>query len=241
MATQITGPAQISPADLTLDNATQEFALGTRVETPDGRAFRYVLAGGTALVAGKLQQAPVEDTAHQNLTITAASAAGDTTINFTLGASAVTANEYANGYIMVTTTPGQGVQYLIASHPAADSSGTLVVTLSDPIVVALTTSSVIDMVLNPYSVIVVNPTTATSTAVGVAVTAITASQYGWIQTGGAACVLADGALAVGQGVVASNGIVGAVEDVASTTQAVVGTCLTGVADTEYGAILLNLE
>ena len=215
MPTQVTGPAQINPFDLTLDSATQEFAFGTRVETPDGRAYRYVEAGGTALIVGQLQQAPVEDTAHQNLTITAASAVGDTTVNFTLGNSEVTLNEYAGGYLMITGTPGQGYQYLIASHPAADASAALVVTLSDPIAVALTTSSV-------------------------AVTAITASQFGWIQVGGVACILSDGGSTVGTNVSASNATVGAVE-AQVTAQASVGVALTGVATTDYGAFLLNIE
>ena len=240
MTTQVTGPAQINPFDLTLDSSTQEMAFGTRVETPDGRAFRYVEAGGTALVVGKLQQAPVEDTAHQNLTITAASAVGDTTVNFTLGGSAVTLNEYSGGYLMVTSTPGQGYQYLIASHPAADSSAALVVTLSDPIRVALTTSSVIDLVLSPWRVLVVNPASATSAPAGVAVTAISANQFGWIQVGGVACILSDGGSTVGTNVSASNGTDGAVE-AQVTVQASVGVALTGVATTEYGAFLLNIE
>ena len=240
MPTQVTGPAQINPFDLTLDSATQEFAFGTRVETPDGRAYRYVEAGGTALIVGQLQQAPVEDTAHQNLTITAASLVGDTTVNFTLGNSAVTLNEYAGGYLMITQTPGQGYQYLIASHPAADASAALVVTLSDPIRVALTTSSVIDLVLSPWRVIVVDPNSATSAAIGVAVTAITANQFGWVQTAGVACILSDGGSTVGTNVSASNATPGSVE-AQVTAQASVGVALTGVATTEYGAFLLNIE
>ena len=240
MVTQVTGPAQINPFDLTLDSSTQEMAFGTRVETPDGRAYRYVEAGGTALIVGQLQQAPVEDTAHQNLTITAASAVGDTTINFTLGNQAVTLNEYSGGYLMITSTPGQGYQYLIASHPAADSSAALVVTLSDPIRVALTTSSVIDLVLSPWRVLVVNPASATSAPAGVAVTAITANQFGWLQVAGVACILSDGGSTVGTNVSASNGTAGAVE-AQVTSQASVGVALTGVATTQYGAFLLNIE
>ena len=91
------------------------------------------------------------------------------------------------------------------------------------------------------SVYLIGTLTATSTAVGVAVTAITASQYGWLQVGGAASVLADCGLAVGQGVVASNGTDGAVEDVGGTTQAVIGSCLTGIATGEYGSIVINIK
>lgn len=216
----------------------QEHQLGARAKMADGRVFRYCKAGGTALVPGKLQQAPAEITNHQNLT-PAAAAIGATSVTVTLGATAATANQYAGGWLIVTTTPGQGYQYKIKSHPAADASATLVLSLEDPILVALTTSSVVDLVLNPYSGVIVNPTTASSCPVGVAVYPITASYYGWIQTGGVATILSDGGSTVGTNVSASNATAGSVE-AAVTGQAAVGVAVTGVATTEYGAFRLFL-
>jgi len=244
MATQLHG--NVNPGDIfNYDSSIQEFPLGEKVVSSDGRTFRYVLVGGTSLVPGKLYQAPAEITNHQNMTITAASAIGDTTVNFTLGATAATANQYANGYLMVTTTPGQGYSYLIKSHPAADSAAALVVTLSDPIKVALTTSSVVDLVLNPYSGVLVQPTTKTSAVAGLAVNAVTNAQYGWLQTGGAACCFVDDStIAVGLDVVVSDQAAGAVEVIADGAAELlpkVGRALTGIATTEYGAIYLTLD
>lgn len=236
---QLNSDLLIVAQDLASDSATAMHKLGERAVTPDGRCFRYCKAGGTALVVGKLQQAPVELTNHQNLA-PAAAAIGDTTVTVTLGATAATANQYAQGWIVITVTPGEGYQYKISSHPAADASATLALTLVDPIRVALTTSSRVDMVLNPYSGVVVNPTTATSSPVGVAVTAITASQFGWIQTHGPACVLSDAGSTVGTNVSASNATAGAVE-AAVTAQAAVGYAMTGVATTEYGAFFLTID
>jgi len=231
----------ITAPDLTYDSTVKALELGTKAVTPDGRGFRFCLAGGTGLVPGKLQQAPAEITNHQNLTPSAA-AIGVSEVTVTLGATAATLDQYAGGYLVVTTTPGQGYQYKIKGHPAADSAATLLLTLEDSIRVALTASSVVDLVLNPYSGVILNPTTLTSCPVGVAVTGVTLAQYGWIQTGGVATLLADGANAVGANVVASNGIDGAVEDAASPgLQPLVGTCVTGAADTEYGAVLLNIQ
>jgi len=239
MATRLGPCGQIAAGDLTLNVSTPPPVLGALYQTPDGRAFRTCKAGGTALVPGKLQQAAAEDTAHQDV-VPAAAAIGATSVTVTLGASAATANQYAGGYLMITVTPGQGYQYLIASHPAADASATLAISLSDPLIVALTTASNCDLVANPYSGIVVNPTTATSAPVGVAVTAVTAAQYGYVQVGGAACVLNDGGSTVGTNVSASNATAGAVE-AAVTAQAAIGVALTGIASTEYGAILLSLH
>lgn len=241
MATKLSAPAASCPQPLFSESSTQLAPLGLKMYSEDGRAFRYVKAGGTALVPGKLQQSPAEITNHQNLT-PAAAAIGATSVTVTLGATAATANQYAGGYLMVTTTPGEGYQYLIDSHPAVDASGSLTLTLSDPISVALTTSSVVDLVLNPYSGIILNPTTLTSAPSGVAVYPITAAYFGWLQVDGVAAVLADGANAVGSDVVASNGTAGAVEDAATSgAQPLVGVCVTGVATGEYGAVRLKLE
>lgn len=94
---QMTGDLQIVASDLTLNSSIQMHNLGERAVTPDGRSFRYVKAGGTALVPGKLYQAPAEVTNHQNLAPTDAVAIGATSLTVTLGATAATANQYAGG------------------------------------------------------------------------------------------------------------------------------------------------
>jgi hypothetical protein len=143
---------------------------------------------------------------------------------------------------MVSVTPGVGVSYGISGH-AAFSGAAPTINLSDGILVALTTTSRVDLVHNPYLAVVVNPTTITSGPVGVAVRAITESQFGWLQVAGIANVLADGTITVGTDVVASDNAAGAVEITADGTPeilSVVGTAMTGIATGNYGAIKLNL-
>lgn len=237
------GPiGQIAPGDLTMNVAATTASLsqlGSMFVSPDGRSFRVASAGATALVPGKLQQSAAENTAHQDC-VPAATAVGATSVTVTLGASAVTANQYAGGLMIVSVTPGQGYAYLISSHPAADASATCVFTLADPIVVALTTSSNVDLVANRFSALVVNPTTATSSPAGAAISAVTANYVGFVQVGGLCALLADGTVTVGTDVVASNGTAGAVEALTGV-QAIVGTAQTGIATTEYGAIDLFLQ
>jgi hypothetical protein len=228
---------QISPLDLFTTSTTKTADLGALAMTADGRKFRYCLAGGTALVAGKLQQASAEVTANQDLTAVAA-AVGDLAIAASSTVT-VTANQYAEGWALITVTPGLGQMYQISGH-AAFTAAAPTFTLSDPIRVALTTSSRIDLVANPYSAVIVNPATASSVPVGVAVANNALSTYGWIQTGGIANVLADGALTVGVNLSASNAVAGAVE-AAVTAQAAVGVAVTGIADTQYGAVYLKLD
>lgn len=213
--------------------------VGGRGVSGDGRSFRYILAGGTTLVPGTLQQAPAEITAHQNLT-PAAAAIGATTVTATLGATAAALNFYAGGLLVVTVTPGQGYAYRIKSNPAAALSTSLTVTLDDAILIALTTSSRFDLVSNPYSNVIINPSTATSAPIGLAVSPITNAQYGWLQVQGFGAVLADGTVTVGTDLVASNATAGAVEALTGV-QAVVANALTGIATTEYGAVKLLIE
>lgn len=241
--TQLTGTGpQVVAAELFSDSSTQLHKLGELVHTNDGRSFRYAEAGGTALVAGKLQQSSAQVTNHQDLTPSAASV-DDKSISVTLGATAAAENLYAEGFALVTTSAGAGTMYPISGHAAIASSGTGDINLFQPIEVALTTSSRIDLVANPYKQVIVNPTTLTSAPIGVGVKAVTADQFGWLQVAGVANVLADGGLTVGLDVVASDNTAGAVEVIADGAAELlprIGKAVTTVATTEYGAVKLNL-
>ena len=236
----LTGTVQVAAQALHSSSADKYHNLGDTIFTNDGRAFRYCKAGGTALVAGKVQQSSAEDTGLQNLTAVAASV-GDLQISASSTVT-VTANEYAEGFALITVTPGVGRIYKVKGHTAYTAAAPTF-NLFDEIKVALTTTSRIDMVRNPYSAVIVAPTTQTSAPIGVAIHPIAASEFGWLQVGGVANVLADGAITVGDPVMASNAVAGAVEvsaDGVTEQLPVVGQALTGVADTEYGAIRLML-
>lgn len=237
-STQLTGYAMTAPVGPYSSDTTEQIQLGTRFKDTSGNEYVYAKVGGTSLVAGKLYQSPAEITDDENLT-PAAAAIGATSVTVTLGSTAATANKFAGGWLLVTVTPGEGYRYRIASNPAASGAATCVIQLDDPIQVALTTSSRVDLIVNPYNGVVVNPTTATGTPVGVAVDVVANGTYGWLLCEGVANVLADGALAVGTNVCASNAVAGALE-AQTGVQALVGTAITGVANTEYGAVYIRL-
>lgn len=226
------------PQGIYSDASTIQTELGNLAHTNDGRAFRYVKAGATALVPGKLQQASAEDTTNfQNLTITA-SAAGATSVVTTTTVT-LTANQLAGGLLTVVSgTTGAGQVARISGNTAATGAVTTVY-LDDALVSATTGTVKIDMAPNPFNSVVVNPTTATSAPVGVALYAVTAAYFGWVQVRGASSVLADGTVVVGTELVASNGTAGAVE-AATGVQAYVGTALTGIATTDFGLVMLKL-
>ncbi len=235
----LTADLLITPQDLfDITVTTPGTSLGARATTGDGRYFRYAQAGAVALVPGTLQQAAAEVTGNQNLTAVAAAVGAKTLVS--TSTVTITANQYQGGWALITTSAGVGYQYQIGSH-AAYTSAAPTFNLTDPIQVALTTGSRIDLVTNLYANTVQNPTVATSAPSGVAIAATPIGYYGWLQTSGVANVLADGTVTVGTSVDASNGTAGAVEaHVSGGVQALVGTAVTGIATTEYGAINLSL-
>lgn len=239
MATSFSSLPTTAPFGPFSSDTVPQADLGAKLYDQSGNAYRYCKVGGTALVAGKLYQAPAEVTNHQNL-VTAAAAIGATSVSVTLGATAATANQYAGGYLVITITPGEGYKYLISSHPAADASASLTLTLADPIQVALTTASNADLIPNLYNGVIVNPTTASSCVVGAAVDVVAAASYGWLQVEGPCPVLVDDqTVVVGTLVSASNQAAGAVEPFTGV-QAPVGIAVTGGATTDYVTVKLSI-
>lgn len=224
--------------DITSNNSVSDgIQLGSLATTGDGRYYRWVLAGGTALVAGKVQQSAAEATGNENLTAVAA-AIGATSLVSTSTVT-VTANQYTGGYAIITTGTGVGYQYQIGSH-AAFTSAAPTFSLVDPILVALDTTSRIDLVTNPYMNVIVCPASATGMPVGVAVTVTPSAYYGWLQVRGVANVLADGTVTVGTSVCTSASVAGAIKtNVAAGPY--VGNAVTGIATTEYGAVHLTIS
>lgn len=208
-------------------SSTQKHPLGTVGRTADGRVFRYAKAGASDLVAGNLLQSSAPVANHLALT-PAAAAVGAVAVTATLGATAATANQYAEGYLQIDTTPGNGYVYTIKDHLAIASAGTGVFNLlaDDGIQVALTTASRVGLIANPYSGVIQAPTTLTAITVGFAAYVISASQYGWIQTWGPVAALINGTPAVGSGVVAGATTAGSVDVNPAVAGATVG-CLVG--------------
>jgi len=207
-------------------------AVGTLATTSDGRKYRYVKAGGSALVVGNMIQAKAQNTDLDQLTVVTG-ALGSNELTVTLGSAALTANQLAGGLAIVDTTPGLGYAYKIESHPAADASANVVLTLAseDSIQVALTTSSRVSLTPNAYSEVIQTPvTTLTGAVVGAAIYPIAAGEYGWIQSGGPTAVLVAGTPGVGLAVVCPATAAGAVvvDGAAAATPAVGYMMVTGV-------------
>lgn len=204
-----TGPITAAGQDGYSSSATQYHPLWTRAQTKDGRVFRYCQAVA-ATVAGSVYQSTAPIANHLANTPPAV-AVGAKSFTYTPGATAGAANLYAEGYLQVDTTPGNGYTYQVAGHAAISSSTAFTLNLIDPIQVALTTSSRVGLVHNPGKNVIIQPTTATAAVAGVAPCVIATGEYGWLQTWGPASTLINGTPGVGIGVVISATTAGAVD------------------------------
>lgn len=183
-------------------SVTQQEVIGSYAETPDGRGYRYSLVGAVSTVAGKVYQGPALDATNLQPSGglgVAAQNIGDTSVTISSSIT-LTANQLANGYLSVDVTPGQGYIYSIKGNTAVTSATGAVITLSDPLIVALTTASKVILVQNTYSGVVIEPGTPTAAIAGVPNSIITNAQYGWLQTRGACAVLFTGTGVAGKAV-----------------------------------------
>lgn len=240
MSNFLSGPVVVAAQSLNVTSVDQLHKLGEVIFANDGRAYRYCEVGGTDLIAGNLQQSQAQDTDTQDLTAVAA-AVDDLAIVSTTTVT-VTANEYAEGFALISVTPGVGRQYKIKGHIAYTAAAPTFNLDNDSIRVALTTISRFDALANPYKGVIVAPTSRTGPPVGVAVSPLDDADFGWLQVLGVTTVVADGALVIGEPVIRSDGVAGAVEPTTTTftVQGFVGYAQTGVATTEYGAVNLKL-
>ena len=242
-------------------NTSSDISLATLVgasfQSEDGREFTLIQNAGTALAAGLLVQSPAFVANHIDCNAATAST-GATSITVTLGATSVVANQYAGGFATVEEGTGIGQMYKISSHPSATASGTLALTLEDPISTNLVSvTSKVSLTLNPYGTL--NGTDYTTfgcipcpTGVGgitgqvigatlypIAASTATVPSYGWIITKGLAPLLSDGGGTAGLGVMNGTTTVGAVSTAVAPV-GVIGQNYNTAVNAKVGLVNINL-
>lgn len=221
-------------------SATQKHPLGTKWDLSDGRSFVYAKNGAVALVAGVGVAAEAPDAAHDELALTAASI-GQQYIIATLGASATTANEYAEGYIRLNKGTLLGYNFKIKDHAANAGSLACQFNLYESLPIAITDEEG-SIVKHPCKDVVIHPSPNVTALVGVTIGAVTANYYCWLQTKGPAAVLGEGTLVIGQGIKPSATTDGAftVKAEADTTECVVGQVIQVGITAEVSMVMLDI-
>ena len=199
----ISGHSGFNPDPFTDDEATQRYPLGTKL-TYGNRWFRYALIGGASLSTGQVVGAKALIAGHSDEVWAGTAAA--ITATFTPSATAITANEYQDGYLNILSGTGKGYIYRILNHPASDGSTIFTLNLIDPIVITGASTPKGTLVQNAYGEIIATAvTTRIGQPVGVAQGIVTNAQFGWVQTHGEASVLLIGTTVVGDDVIVPTG------------------------------------
>lgn len=233
----------LTQSDLQDVGTTQLHPLGQLAVDENGRSFRYVKASGS-VAAGRLVAAAALVANHVGARATNSAAIGDSVIEVTVGATAVTQDQYAGGLIVINAGTGIGQSFRIKGNTAAASSGTTKVYIEGQVKVALSSSdSKAHLYPNKFNGVSTSATLALR-RVGVSVVALTDGQYGWICTQGVAAVLVEGtAVAIADPVIPSATTAGAVEGIgtAAVTDQVIGVAIQAGTTAQVSGVDLNLE
>jgi hypothetical protein len=231
--------------------AAPRFALGTLGILPDGREFRYAKMGATLGAPGKLYQSEVPGANFDELVVPSAVAVGSRTVTVTNGATAITTDMFAGGYLNVEDDTGEGRLYKIKSNTADAGNGAVTITLAEgcSIQVALTTNTTVGLTKSPFADVIIHPSPPTAALAGVCVAAVTAANYCWLQVKGPSSLLGTGTLVIGKNCVPSVTVDGSVDPPALTEggpntgfdQPMVGRVMEVAATTEYSLVYLLLE
>ena len=218
--------------------------LGTQMVFPDGRKFRYAQAGAVAVVVGKLYQAAIPVANHVLQTATAA-AVGDRSVTLALGATAVTADQYKDGYLVIDLASNTGFGYIygIKTHGAVASSGSFVVPLKESVQVAIdTTANSVSLVPNTFAGVILSvATNNTAELAGVSVKPIAIGAWGWLQTAGHVMCLTTGTIVIGQKVFPSTTTGAVIAEAAFSVNQTCGIVTRVASTTNYSTILALLD
>ena len=230
-----------------ITTSDQRQVLGAEMAFPDGRKFRYVANGGTAIGEGLVVASEAPAGNHdEDLVITTSPSVGDTTISITLGGTAAAKDLYAEGYLffnLASTTPHE--MYKIKGHALIASSGTGEITIDEPdgFQTAITAGTdTAGLIKSPYKDIVVAPAAVAGRFVGVTCADLEADYYGWVQVAGLASAKIDGTPAVGTLVGASSNHTGQLLAVGADTTPALGRLhgKAGVDNEFHTVMLMNL-
>lgn len=240
---QIGGPPNIAEVALYSSNTDQGGPeLGQYVVGRNGKGFRYVKAGGTALVVGNALQAQAVDTQFTNMAIPATTAAGLYVVTVTNGTTVLVANELVDGSLSVYTTPNLCEEYTILANSSAANGAAITLTLDQPLRTAWSTATKVNLRWSPYWKVIQSPaSTLTGIPVGVAIYPIAAGEFGWVQTHGVCSALSDGSsILVGSQIALPSGTAGAVI-LSAAGLANIGTALQAAASGHGIAVNLTVD
>jgi len=220
----------LTSEDLNTVQAAKGETLGAVGVTADGRKFVYSSFGGTATIpAGTLVVASALSANSSGLALSSTNLAsqlvsGSRSLVVTNGATAVTQDQFADGFVEVLWSGGS-FAVRVNGNSAAAAGAALTLSLQDPLAnssALVVGTDTVNLTASPYAN--VNSSATAANPAGVTYVSVpntaTVSNFGWVQVAGHAVVAGSGTK--GQPVVQNTTTAGNVVVASAATQAVVG-------------------
>ena len=230
------------------ESSTKLFPLGTMLIDSD-RKWVYCYASGAGIGISNLVQSAAAADGEQNADIVVGEAAA-------IAATAVelvetdaldaspnnSANDFAEGYLIVNDEAGEGqLRKIISNDDFGADEADCTFNLYDALTIALTTSSECGLIRSPYYRVLETKAVTSGKVIGVPLIAVTASYYFWCQCAGPAPVNCNASIALGTMAVAGTTAAKADPMASDDTEIIIGEMLTpGAAATEKAIIFLRL-
>ena len=236
-----------NPINPYVESLTQQFPLGSKIIKGES-GWQYVKNAAVALgIAVPTQGAAAPHAEFDNdIVVGAVAAIGALTVTLTSTANLSNAplstkDGFKDGFLIVNDGTGEGQGRKIKGHEAAQGTSNFIVTLYDPLTIALAITSEVGLIQHPCANVVATKAVMTNVFTGIPLIPITASYYFWAQMQGPTPVVTASVNVKGTKIIV--GTVAAVAGVAVdvTTEVVIGYPLTlgQTTDTEY--MIVNLQ
>ena len=260
----IIGTPQVgADIDIYESSTSPKYAIGFGFTRADGNKYRYCQFGA-ATNRGLVVSRDVSETDFiyaDNVRLVALVANEVTIAGETLAPNKIdsrymqvtitaSSNQFAGGYVSITSGTGIGFQYRIRGNTAngTPSTGDVYLELYDPIQVAVDSNTGFQIAGLAWSDIEVLDDGDDRLAAGVTVNNNSDQSYGWVQTYGVSTILSSLVLpTIGQQIFASSNTDGAIEGSvrlatsSNQTFARIGYCIQPASATYYGLNFLELE
>lgn len=222
-------------------SASQKTELGRFIDLEDGRRFRYCKSNG-GTTKGHLVQGPPIDTYHDDTAQTGYGlSVGDKDDISIVVTTAPTANQYADGYLIVNEgTTGIGQIYKIKKNTAASPTK---IWLYDAIITAVLVTDEVTLVKSRYLDVITCPASGSLTGVllGVPLITITDDYYFWVQTRGYCSIVTDDNLTIGNLVEPGATDAGSCSAATGAAIPIIGFVAYAAVAEDYAVIDLHLE
>lgn len=232
------------PQGIYEESSTQKAPLGTRRKAAGGRYFVYCKAG-EALTAGNLTIMAAMVALHIDINCVAgdgsSGSVGNRKLTVTLGATAATDNQYAEGFLHFTDVGPEGRTHMIKRNPAADASATLELELYDALLETVTANDQVHLETNPFLDVLEHNAGIVECPVGVPQIDVTDNYFYWAQYWGPCAVLNEAnPVLLGEKAGPSGTTDGAIEACESGETPIVGFGRVLGVSTEYSPVYLTI-